>query len=433
MEKNFQYIVIGAFIFFAVFGVGAFALFGKFGGSDEEGPKAQISIWGMQNERIFAEFIDKIDTRAPNLIKVKYSQKDPDTFDQDLIEALASGVGPDLVILPQDRLIRHKDKIYPIPYETLDERTFKDSFIEVGEVFMEPSGIYAIPFSIDPLVMYWNRDIFRNNSLSLPPAYWDEFFSKMIPLSMIDTSRNIKQSATAMGEYDNINNAKEIFSALLLQTGNPIISDAEGRSQSTLSSHQVGGINTTKSVLRFYTEFSNPSKEVYSWNKSLPLDKNEFLAGDLATYFGFASEALLIQEKNPNLNFDVALLPQVRDSKIRATFANVSGVAILKNSKYIADAYSVASILTSKESALDYSSVSFLPPLRRALLSDKPENAISAVFYESAIIARSYLDPDRIKTDLVFEKMIENITSGKLNLDDSVEKASMELNSLLIQ
>ncbi len=363
-------------------------------------------------------------------MKRQYVRKSAEEFDQALIEALASGVGPDMIILPQDRIARHRDKIYQIPYESLSERDFKDSFVEEGELFMGTGGVYAVPFSLDPLVMYWNRDIFTNNSLSLPPTYWDEFFSKTIPLSEIDNSRNIKQSSVALGEYDNINNAKEILSVLLLQTGNKIVTVENGRLVSVLSNNSEDGVAIAESVLRFYTEFSNPSKEVYSWNKSLPQAKQAFLSGDLAIYFGFASEAFEIQSKNPNLNFDIALLPQVRDG-FKATFGKISGVAILKSSKYVGDAFLAIGILTSEESALDYSSVSFLPPPRRKLLSKKPKDAIGAIFYESAIISKGWIDPDREKSSGVFKKMVENVTSGRLKLSEAVDRASAELNSLI--
>ncbi len=45
--------------------------------------------------------------------------------------------------------------------------------------------------------------------------------------------------------------------------------------------------------------------------------KNMFLAGDLALYFGFASELDDLKNKNPNLNFDVTLFPQTGDLNLK--------------------------------------------------------------------------------------------------------------------
>jgi hypothetical protein len=51
---------------------------------------------------------------------------------------------------------------------------------------------------------------------------WDEF-SKIIPkINQKDANANIRRSAIAMGEFVNINNARELLGILLIQAGNPI-------------------------------------------------------------------------------------------------------------------------------------------------------------------------------------------------------------------
>ena len=65
------------------------------------------------------------------------------------------------------------------------------------------------------------------------------------------------------------------------------------------------GVRVGESVLRFYTQFADPAKETYSWNKTFQNDKNAFISGKLAFYFGYASEYKDIQQKNPNLRFDI--------------------------------------------------------------------------------------------------------------------------------
>lgn len=428
-KKNFQYIVLGAFIFFAIVGVGAFVIFGKFGG-DKTGPQAELVMWGLESSSNVSKLLDKIEDRAPESLKLTYIEKRQENFDQELLEALASGVGPDLLLLPHDRLVRHGDKIYTIPYESYSQRSFKDAFLEAGEIFMRPTGIVAIPFSVDPIVMYWNRQLFTDAGLATPPPFWDEFFSTTIPLTKIDSSRNIQQSAVALGEYDNVVNAKEILSALLFQSGDRIV-DASGETPKVVfGTRTIEGSSPAESSLRFYTEFSNPTKEVYSWNKSLPNSKAAFLSSDLAIYFGFASEAAELATKNPNLNFDVAPIPQIRDSS-RATYARISGIAILKSSRYIADSFLAANILTSQDSSRDFAEIAVLPPTRRQLLSKKPSDAIPSIFYDSAIISKVWLDPDREKSGAVFEKMIENVTSGRLRIGDAVSRASQELGALM--
>jgi ABC-type glycerol-3-phosphate transport system substrate-binding protein len=429
MNKNFQFIVLGVCILIAIVGVISFSVFGKSKGNNQ-GPQSPILIWGTESGEYMTELISRTSSRLNADFRVTYVQKNRDTFDTELIEELARGSGPDIILVSHDRLIRHQDKIYPISYEYYSERNYKDAFIEATEIFLDRSGILAVPFSVDPMVMYWNRQSFSDAGLAMPPRYWDEFFSTTIPLTRIDTSRNVLRSAVALGEYDNINNAKEILLTLLLQSGTKVTTMRNDRLEVVMGQSTTGGPSPLESTLRFYTEFSNPSKQVYSWNKSLPQAKSAFLAGNLAIYFGFASEASDIVAKNPNLNFDVALMPQVRDAS-RATFSNVSGFAILNRSLNIADAYSVAVLLSGEDAIRDWTDITILPPVRRKLVSRRPGNASPAVFYDSALIAKSWLDPDRQKSAEVFKRMIDNVTTGRLRIPEAASRAIQELQSTI--
>ena len=62
--------------------------------------------------------------------------------------------------------------------------------------------------------------------------------------------------------------------------------------------------------VQFFTNFSNANNQLYSWNRQQQLDRNAFTGGDLAMYFGFGSEAAALLKQNPNLNFDMAPMPQ---------------------------------------------------------------------------------------------------------------------------
>jgi hypothetical protein len=56
-----------------------------------------------------------------------------------------------------------------------------------------------------------------------PPKYWDELYALTSKISTHDSSSDILQSTVAFGEWDNVTNAKEILSLLLLQAGTPIV------------------------------------------------------------------------------------------------------------------------------------------------------------------------------------------------------------------
>jgi len=75
---------------------------------------------------------------------VKYVQKSPETFDRDLLEALASGAGPDMFFLPDNLVFQYTNKIFTIPYGSFPLTTFKNTFAGAGEVFLTSKGTYVI-------------------------------------------------------------------------------------------------------------------------------------------------------------------------------------------------------------------------------------------------------------------------------------------------
>jgi len=357
-------------------------------------------------------------------------QKSPATFESDLISALANGNGPDLVLLPQGLILKQINKFYVVPFSSYSQRTFMDSFIPEGELFLTSAGIIGFPFSIDPMVMYWNRDMFSNAGIPLPPTTWSQFFDLAPKLTVKDQSGNITQSAIAFGEAENVTHFKDMVALLSLQAGTPIVAlDSMGTISSAFSARGSQGLVPAEEAVSYFTEFSNPLKTSYSWNRSLPDDKSEFLAGQLAVYFGYASELRSIRAANPNLNFDVALMPQTEGKK--ETFGAMDAVAILKASKNIPAAYVAAVTLASQPLQAGWVSASGLPPVRRDMLAPLPGNAYDSIFYQSALISNAWLDPNREETTNVFGSLIDDVTSGKLRVSDAVSQASQQIGSLL--
>lgn len=411
-------IICGIFI---VVGVAVFAIGGLSGGGKDV---AQATIWGTVSSDVFTSaMIDSGLSRDKTLV-VQYVQKNAATFDEEFVEALAAGVGPDLFFVSNKTLVRNASKIYPIPYESYSLRDFQTNFAEVGEVFLAPQGVLALPLSVDPLVLYWNRDMLSNVAVSVPPSSWSEFYDLTKVLTKRDTNFNITQSIAPLGEFANVTHATEFLSLLMMQAGSPIMArNNQGLLRSALQQPPLAADR----ALNFFTEFSNPSKTYYSWNRSLPMSKNFFLAGSLAFYPGFASEAGDLRAKNPNLNFDVAAMPQSTGAGRIITYGDVTGLAIVKNSKNPSGAFRVAQVLTSPAFAKVFADKLTLPPVRRDLLAVRPPDAFRALFYAAAIQARTWPMPDAAKTPNTFKEMVESVTGGRNSVAAALTQAGASL------
>jgi ABC-type glycerol-3-phosphate transport system substrate-binding protein len=425
---KFQVILIGVFVAITLIGV---FVFSSYKGSSKDA--VSVTIWGTISQITFNNIIAKTSLYQSKEFTLQYVEKTEEQFDNDFIEALASGTGPDILMLPSGKILKHRNKVFPIPYTVFTQRQFKDAFIEGTELYMAPEGVLAMPISVDPLVMYWNRSIFTEAKLTQPPAYWDEFYNLANTVSKKDGALNISRSAVAFGEFGNVAHAKEIIMNLAMQAGTPITKWGDNKVVSVFAESMGKSIIPAEAAVNFYTEFSNPAKGSYSWNRSLPYSTGYFLSGDLALYFGFASEIGDLQYKNPNLNFDAAAVPISREGGSDVSYANFNAFAITKASQKINAAFSVISILTGADGAKAFSEGVKLPPARRDLLKTKPVDAYQSVFYNSAIRSRGWLDPLPTETNMVIKDMVESITSGRSRTGEAVAKAGREISSLLLK
>jgi ABC-type glycerol-3-phosphate transport system substrate-binding protein len=426
--KNIQITISVIFGIFILVGVFVFAgIIPSPKTAKQQQTSGKVTIWGTVDHNLMNELIQQQILSKYSDLSVKYSEHPANTFATDLIEALASGTGPDLVLLPNDLIVRFSGKIEPFTPVMYPERTFRDTFIEEGELFISPKlGILALPFTVDPMVMYWNRNMFSAGNITRPPEYWDEFLTLSPILSKRSDANDILKSAVAFGEFRNVTHAKDILSLLIIQTGNPISVLGDGISP-TLDGISARNIPPADEAIRFYTDFADSEKPIYSWNRSLPESKNAFLSQDLAIYFGYSSELFDIQTKNPNLNFDTSRVPQVRDLPFKSTYGKMLGVAVMKTSTNKSGAFFTAGLLTTPEFNIGVSKVLHLPLAQRVLLAKVPSDPFMKVFYDSALISKSWLDMNPEKTYTIFQTIIDSVIAGKVRIHDAVDRAQAEL------
>ncbi len=430
MKGNFQIIVIFIFIALAIFGILVFSGAIPIGNNSKPGSQGSLVLWGTVKTDTMVPILTEFNN-ANQAFVVKYVQKSKDTFDQDLLEALANGTGPDMLFLPDNLAFHYIDKIVTIPYSSYSLATFKNDFASAGEVFLTAKGILAFPLSIDPLVMYYNRSMFDSNGIVYPPASWDDLTGLVPKLTEKDQSNKIIKSAVALGHFSNVIHAKDILSALFMQAGNGIVTEKNGTLISALGDIASDPKYDPSLILKFYTNFADPNQSVYSWNKSFPNSNEAFSAENLAIYFGFASELASLVNSNPNQNLAVAPLPQIAGGNFKATASRVTGIAVLSSSKNINTAFMAAGLLSGGNFASEFALANGVAPARRSLLLIKPEDSYSPIFFDSALYAKSWLDPSVADTDNIFRRMIDGVISGNMTVTSAISNANVELNLLL--
>lgn len=418
--RPFELVLLTIFGVVGLIALGLLANYRPTGGDTGPSLGSRVVIWGTVSQSAFDSVLKPLREEYDEYRVVSYVQFDERTFDDELINALAEGRGPDVLFLPHDRLVQHRNKLQPIPYESFPVRDFRNNYIDGSEIFLLPDGMYAVPVAVDPLMLYWNRDLLSSFGFISPPASWEQIVGELVPQTVArDNNRNITRSPLAFGEYRNVRNAYSVLSLLLIQGGSSLVTETERGYQVGLNTSMTGDTAPLTSALSFYAGFANPANALYTWNRSLPEDRSHFLAERLLLYFGHGSEARSVASQNPNLNFDIAEVPQGAASSLRRSYATFYGFSLLRSSSNQAGSYTVMTQLAAPAIAHTLTQSLGMAPAHRSTLMTGSNDRYGRLIYSSAVVARGWLNPDKRATDGVFTTAIEDILANRARPSES--------------
>jgi ABC-type glycerol-3-phosphate transport system substrate-binding protein len=420
-------------VIFAVLGLVALFLLSSFNGGGSAGEDGQpiigrVSIWGTLPQDAVGANLRLIAEQNEQYRNVSYRFINPEDFDNELINALADGTGPDLILFSHEKLVAMRNRIQPFSYESFPLRDIRSIYIDGAEIFALDDGFYGYPVAVNPLVMYWNKDILANEGYLQPPATWEELVNSVF-VNLIERSndRSIQRSVVAMGQYNNVRNSFGIISALLIQGGSAGVSSDNNRYRVQLQSAEVGDGNPLRAAADFYTRFSRPDNSLYSWNRSFSEDRSRFLSGDLAFYFGYASEGVELERANPNLNFDIAEIPQGASATVRRTYGEFYALSLMRSSSNRAGAIAVMTDLGSLRNTAEVALASNMVPALRNAVAAGSNDTYGRIAYRAAPVAFGWLNPNRLATDQIFNTMTEDINNNRRGLSEAVSDAVSRL------
>lgn len=434
---TFQLIVIGIFILFLIVGTLIFAGILPGYRPPRGGAAGELVVWGTAPEPALGPILDQFNKDYEAYFTLRYEEKPPLKLEREFVEAKADNRAPDLLLLPHELSLSQRSRLAPLPPDFLSLRQFRDTFIDAGELLVDEAGIVALPLIVDPLVMYYNKNLLAEAGLAVPPVTWTEFVAKTVGLTTFDAGGNITKSAVALGETRNILHSKDILTMLFLQAGNPVIARRGDAYVSELNRDFGTTLKPTVAVLDFYTQFADPARPNYSWNRARPEARAAFSRGQTIFYLAYASEYAALGRENPHLDFDVALVPQSAATRPdgavgpRLLLGRLFSVAAVRAGPKTGAALSAAAALAGSNVPATLSEILFLPPARRDLLARGSTDPALALFYRAALLARAWPDPDPAATKKIFDEMVESVTTGRLRSSEAVALADQQLAALL--
>ncbi|MFA5872308.1 MAG: extracellular solute-binding protein [Parcubacteria group bacterium] len=457
--------------------------------------QTKLEIWGLFDDSdVMTKAIGEFRKRNPRIRDISYKKMTVETYEQDLLDALATGKGPDIFLIHNTWLTKHEDKLAPAP-QILDSsnqpqpivnpKQVSDAFSDVvSQDFVRDSQIYALPQSVDSLALYYNKDLFNQAGLTAPPKTWTEFDETVKKLTKIDSFGNITLAGAAMGASSDasvgtgkINRATDILTLIMMQAGADMFDSQSNMARFADSGQRSPNDNVSpgESALAYYTKFSERGNSVYTWNSLMHNSVDSFIEGKTAMMINYSWLIPKIQAGAPKLNLGISAVPQNKDNEGHGTdidFANYWGWAVSNNRTYsqeeiqtmgltpgtlatndqrIAEAWKLIRYLTmspaynqdpdfkaadSQETAnydpaAEYAKDQKKPAARRDLIQSQMSDILLAPFAAGNLIAQSWPQPDNLAVEKIFDEMIDDVALRNEPALDSIKQAQNRVNLLI--
>lgn len=367
-----------------------------------------------------------------------------DEYKDALLHAFAEGTGPDIFSIPNTWVGEYEPLISPLPASltipyteirgtlkketvitlkeepTLTERELKTNFLDVVDADVvrsyKPNAnkeaerrIFGLPLAMDTLALYYNKDLFNAAGIAQPPTSWKEFQDDTAKLTTIGPDDTIVQSGAAIGGSRNVERAFDILSVLMMQNGTKMTDDGGNPTFANKADDQSA---PGSDAVRFYTDFTNPLKAVYSWNKDQPASFEAFTNGNTAMFLGYSYHYALIRQKAPKLSFGIAPLPQISSGRV-VNMANYWVETVSKSTKNANWAWDFVQFAAKAENVGSYLKTTGKPTALRSLINAELTDETLSVFAGQLLTAKSwYQGKDAGVTEAAFLDLIDGAAAG---------------------
>ena len=397
------------------------------------GPMDDASDWGA----IFSKF-NAYKKRPENGfldVIIKYERIcdpicEPGDYEDIIRESQYEDEGPNIFMVQNSwlSLQRNKDKVLSAPKEMMNIVEFENTFAQVtkNDLTDEKGNIYALPFYVDTLALYYDNDAFLNENLIKPPATWNEFEKYVEKLTIFDESGDLIRSGAAFGGGDNINRSQDVVMLLVMQ--NNIGNEGTGNLVSFKKRGSFAAVN-------FYTDFTDSERRIYTWNEDQMYSIDAFTQKKAVMMINYSHHIEnVIKKTSNNLNFKIAPIPQL-DKNNKVNYASYWVPVVPKKApcgkeaKTNANCYSLAweflDFAAKKGNAKLYLDSTKKPAANLELAKEQftDFNDQRSVFAGQIFTARSWEHPDDSLSDRVLVKMINSIITTNEEFKESISGA----------
>jgi len=425
LDKRY-YILGGALILLIVFGTLFFI-------SSREPKESELNfVTSSEDEKNFEGIIPAFE--QANNVKVNFLKKNVENYELESLNLLSTGK-IDVWGIPYTWLAKQKNKLAAAAaslsesYMTLyPESIAKQNSLE--------GQYYGAPLSLDALVLFKNPELIssarsksaltdkQSEALSKSPDNWD-IIGEQAKLITSKSGSSVTISGLALGS-PNIDAASDILTILMLQNGTQMTNQDNTQATFHTAVNKFGGANFPGArALEYFAKFGQKNSLYFAFSDSLGDNVRAFSEGKVAYLIDYAKKEAEIKRINPDLNYEILSLPQVKETQNPVNLLSYETLTVPQTSKNQTLAWKFIEFLLEQNNYDQYYNQSGNYPA----LSYMIQNAQGVV--EKSIAQSEYwYNPDPTQVEEIFKEAITQATSG-INPQTALESASLKVTELL--
>ncbi len=388
-------------------------------GKKADAPKGEVQLWGTLSDNEMAPILQAFNPKAKTYA-VRYRYIPESDFERVLVESLANGQGPDAILTPQQIILSQAERVYVFP---TPEKNYRDVYVDGASIFSVENGTLAIPITIEPMVLFYNRSLFSKHGVLNPPAAWDELVS-MTPTLTVKQGGQFLESAIALGT-PSVPYGKDILMAMVMQLGQSpvlrLINQANEIYYSVQANEAIGekgDVYPLAAVARYFTQFADSGQSVYTWPQSQTANPADLFVGEkLAMYIGYSGEYQKLRARNPRADFQMTTFPQTKNYNTFTMGMRMYAIATLKSSKNPLASFTVQSDFSGLEIASQIANITGGVP---ALRSYAATPTLDPVIARSMLVAKGWYDRYPKDSSAYTATMISDIINFRYGVSDAV-------------
>ena len=391
-------------------------------------PQAQIEFWTISLQPFFTTHIQELlgrYERAHPDVRVRWIDVQPQAVDQKLLAAIAGGVGPDVVNLNTEGMIRMAEAHALVDMDGAVPASVRSRYFPNIWASLRVDGrAYGIPWYVVPDVLAYNTALFQRAGLdpAHPPATTDAF---------IRDAARVKQRAGVYGFMPNVDGIR--FLKVFQQEGLPVLSPDRRRAVFDGPAHVA-------LLARYVDLFKGDMFPDDTLRRGYLGATERYAAGQLAMLTTGPQFLLRVRSDSPDIYHETAVAPAPL-GRGRVLDLPTMNLAVPLASRHRQDAVEFALYVTNDENQLAFSHLVVIFPSTRAAAADpyftragaSPEERARVIGARELGIARDLTVVVPHSDDLfrIFREAVETAFYGRMTPQQALAWVVKEWNARL--